>query len=217
MDPASYYYSSFRNQFGAFWRSLERGGSCSRARAHQRQDFWGHRLGSPISSVLNAEGGYFSIGDLIAAPDNGLPDHLTDIPKEDQINFLCALFYTVLIDQIMFTHQRADYAAFRQATQYPKMDRTIEWARTMMMASPYEVFRNEVLVPRGLGEQNIRESFGLWAVFIVADLRRFFGQHLVGTTSWPAVRDAMLSDQDCTGGTYGSILRQCLLEDRTAP
>lgn len=215
MEPAEYYYGKFRNQFDAFWRSLEVKGSCSRARAHQHQDFWGQRLGSPISSTLNADGSYFSVGDLFASPDQGFPDHLADIPKEDQIDFLCALFYTVLIDQVMYTHRHTDYVAFRTHTQYPKMDRTIGWARTMMMANPYEVFGSEVLDHRGIGVQDICDRFELWAHFIVADLRKFFGERTVGTTTWATIRDVMLSDRDCTWGVYGSILHRSLLEDRS--
>lgn len=217
MDPVEYYHGKFRDQFGAFWRSLELKGSCSRARAHQRQDFWGHRLGSSISSTLNADGGYFSVGDLLALPDQELPDHLAGVPKEDQVDFLCALFYTVLIDQVMYTHRRADYRAFRGLTQYPKMDRTIGWARTMMMANPYEVFGNEVLHRRGLGAKDVRERFEPWARFIVTDLRKFFSERAVDTTTWALVRDAMLSDHDCTCSVHGSILHRCLLEDGSAP
>jgi hypothetical protein len=217
MDPASYYYTSFQSHFDAFWRSLEMVGSCSRARAHQQEDFWGYHLGSPISFVLKSVGGYFSIGDLIASPDRGLPDHLAEIPKGEQVDWLCALFYTVLIDQVMYTHRHADYAAFHEATQYPKMDRTIGWARTMTMANPYEIFGDEVLVSRGLREKDICDRFGPWADFIATDLQRFFSEHTMGTTTWPAVRDAMLADQDCTWGTCGSILRQRLLEEHADP
>jgi hypothetical protein len=186
------------------------------SRNPERQNFWGHRLGSPISSTLNAEGGYFSVGDLFVRPDRDLPDHLADIPKEDQIDFLCALFYTVLIDQVMYAHRRTDYVTFRALTQYPKMDRTIGWARTMMMANPYEIFGSEVLDPRGIETQNIRERFELWTHFIVADLHKFFGERTIGTTTWATIRDVMLSDGDCTWGVYGSILHRSLLEDRSA-
>jgi hypothetical protein len=215
MDPSYYYYGAFRTDFNAFWQSLEVAGSSSRARAHQRQNFWGHRLASAISGTLNADGGYFSVGDLVAS-DRGLPDHFANIPREHHPNFLCALFYTVLIDQAMYTHCRADYAVFRALTQYPKVDRTVGWAGALTMANPYEILGDDVLVSRGLSIGNVRVTFERWAQFIVADLRNFFAKHTVGATTWPTVREAMLSDGDCTWGQLGSYLQARLIEDRAA-
>lgn len=215
MDPAQYYRGVFREHFGAFWRSLEQRGSCSRARAHQRQDFWGCRLGSPIAGVLDANGGYFSVGDLYLLPDQGLPDHLDEIPKPDQFDFLCALLYTVLTDQVMYAHRRADYPVFRDLAHYPKMDRTVGFARRMMMANPYEIFGCEILDPRGLAARRCLDRFEQWARFIVVDLREFFDWHAAGTTTWAAVREVMLADPDCSWGPYGSILRRHLIEDRS--
>jgi hypothetical protein len=217
MDPGSYYYGEFRSHFEVFWRSLEKNGSCSRARAHQREEFWGHRMRSLIANLSRPEGQHFSVGDLVATPEKGLPDHLADIPEEDQCDFLYALFYTVLVDQVMYTHRRVDYAAFRLVTQYPKMDRTVGWAYTMMMANPYEVFDREILDSRKLPEATLIEKFELWARFVVVDLQRFFSEYAIGTTTWSAVREAMLSDQECVWGRYGSIFRQTLLKDRTDP
>jgi hypothetical protein len=215
MEPTEYYYGKFRTHFATFWGSLELKGSCSRARAHQRQDFWGGRLRSPISGALRANGSYFSVGDLLARPDHDLPDHLADVPKVDQLDFLCAIFYTVLIDQVMYTHRHDDYQIFQGLTQYPKMDRTIGWARTMMMANPYEVFSDDILGSRGFGEMDVRQGLESWVRFIIADLRRFFGEQVVGTTTWASVRDAMLSDQSCTYGIYGAALQRLLLKDRS--
>lgn len=214
VNPSQYYYGKFRNQFGLFFRSLERNGSCSRARAHQRQEFWGHRLGSPITNALNADGSYFSVGDLFASQH--FPDHLADVPKEDRVDFLCALFYTVLIDQVIYTHHNSDYTTFRKLTLYPKMDSTIGWARPMMMANPYEVFGKEVLEPRGLEPEDILVRLEPWAQFIISDLRNFFDEHEIGTTNWPILREAILSDRDCIWGAYGSVLRRRLLDDKLA-
>ena len=76
MDPAEYYYNKFRDHFSIFWLSLDTKVSCSRLKAHQRQNFWGERCISPIARSVNEEGEFFSIGDLLARPDQGLPDHL---------------------------------------------------------------------------------------------------------------------------------------------
>lgn len=214
MGTAEYYQNKFRDHFKTFWLSLNTRGSCSHSRAHQRRDFWGNRIGSALTQVLNEEGEYFSVGDLLAHPDKGLPDHLLDIQKEDHIDFLCALFYTILIDQVMYSHHKEDYIAFKQLTLYPKMDRTIGYARTMMMANPYEVFGEDVLNSRRLNAGIVCERFWSWANFIVKDLRDFFDHNTVGTTTWSEVREVMLADSHCTWGIYGSVFRKKLIEDQ---
>lgn len=79
MDPARYFDQAFPKHFNLFWHSLEVTGSCSRMRAHQHQNFWGVRMGSPISNALHAEGGHFSVRDLYAQPDQDFPDHLAHV------------------------------------------------------------------------------------------------------------------------------------------
>ncbi len=154
------------------------------------------------------------MGDLFLSPHHGLPDHLANIPKEDHINFLCSLFYNILIDQVMFTHHPEDYWKFRLLTFYPKMDRTLGWARTLMMANPYELFSEEVIKPRSIHPDTLLEKFDLWAKFIIKDSQKYFDKHNLGTTSWGTVRDSMLNDPDCTRGVYyGETLRLRLLEE----
>lgn len=206
MDPARYYGEAFPKHFKVFWNSLELKGSCSRMRAHQHQNFWGVRMGSPISSALQAEGGHFSVGDLYARPDQDFPDHLAHVSPQEQVDFLCALFYVVLIDQAMYTHCREDYYAFRALTRYPKMDTTIGWSRAMMMANPYEVFHSEILESRHLAATDVSKCFEAWAQFIVADVRRLAHEHKLGPTTWEHIRGVMLHDYDCTAGEFGQIL-----------
>ena len=189
---------------------MEQKGSCSRARAHQRQEFWGQPLNSMLASAFPEADGRFSVADLFVQPQHGLPDHLVGIPSEDRVDFLCGILYTALIDQVVYAHRRADYCEFRALTRYPKMDRTVGWARTMMMANPYEVFGREVLEPRKITDQQVLLRFEAWASFIVADLRKFFSEHSVGTTTWDDIRKAMLSDPDCTWGILGATLRRSL-------
>jgi len=45
---------------------------------------------------------------------------LNNIPKESRPDFLICLYFTVLVDQAMYTHYRSDYDHFAQLTQYPK-------------------------------------------------------------------------------------------------
>jgi hypothetical protein len=46
--------------------------------------------------------------------------NLDKIPIESRPAFLICLYFTVLVDQAMYTHYRSDYERFAQLTQYPK-------------------------------------------------------------------------------------------------
>jgi len=46
--------------------------------------------------------------------------NLNIIPIESRPEFLICLYFTVLVDQAMYTHYRSDYEHFAQLTQYPK-------------------------------------------------------------------------------------------------
>jgi len=211
MDPAHYFRNAWPEHFKGFADSLDRQGSCSRMRAHQKQDFWGEKLSSSLGGAFQNRGIYFSVGDLIAAPSEGFPDHLRHIPHEMQINFLCALSYVVLIDQVIYTHFKPEYAAFQVLTQYPKMDRSVGWARTMMMANPYEALAPDVLAPRSISPTEALEIFAQWAPFIVSELAHLFSNHQIGVATWSNVRQAMLLDSDCISGKLGDLLRLKLL------
>ena len=40
--------------------------------------------------------------------------------NQDKINFAVALFFTVLVDEVCYTHFKSDYQNFGQLTRYPK-------------------------------------------------------------------------------------------------
>jgi len=46
--------------------------------------------------------------------------NLDKIPVESRPYYLICLYFTVLVDQAMYTHYRADYEHFARLTQYPK-------------------------------------------------------------------------------------------------
>ena len=46
--------------------------------------------------------------------------NLNKIPIDSRPEFLVCLYFTVLVDQAMYTHFHADYKRFAQLTQYPK-------------------------------------------------------------------------------------------------
>lgn len=204
MNPAHYYYGPFREHFAAFWQSLETQGSVSRVRAQL----------NPSQFSTQADQ-HFSVVDLVVRPSQGLKDHLTGIAASDQTDFLCALFYTVLIDQVMYAHRQPDYSAFRALTQYPKMDRTAGYSRALMMANPYELFEDDVARSRNIPQEGIRQRFTAWVDFVVQDLRSFFERHQIGTSTWADVRDAMLCDPSCTWGSLGMSLADALRFDAT--
>ena len=213
MKVEEYYYKIFEKHFRIFVRSLNTKGSCSRLRAHQRQNFWGDRRPSFLAQSLKKDGEFFSIHDLRFQPDKGFPNHLVNFQKEHHIDFLCAMFYTILIDQVMYTHREQDYIIFQQLTKYPKMDMTIGWAGTLLIANPYSIFEENILDSRRLTVEVVCERFEDWARFIVRDLRCFFRDNKIGTSTWIKIRNVMLADYDCIRGVFGTILHKQLIVD----
>ena len=205
MAPSDYYSAHFREHFAIFWQSLAEQGSVSRAR---------RSAAGPRPNQHTIE--YFSVVDLFRSPETGFPDHLQTIPAKAQLNFLAATCYTVLIDQVMYTHFKGAYPQFRRLTMYPKMDRTVGPARTFMMANPFEVFEEDILRSRSISVESAVETFRLWSAFIAADLSVFFEQHSDLNVTWPAVHTSMLTDPSCTWGLFGDCLRDALLSQRSA-
>jgi len=199
VHPSDYYYGPFQNHFASFWKSLGANGSVSRV-----------RCGKTLSRFAYQGERHFSVVDLVANPKRGFPDHLTEIPKDMQSHFLCALYYTILIDQVMYSHHRSDYFAFQALTEYPKMDRTVGYARTLMMANPSELFSQEILASRAIPEADLLDLFQGWAVFISSDLSDFFGRQQIGATTWSTVRESMLHDSSVTFNRFGSVLADAL-------
>ncbi len=99
-------------------------------------------LGQNIGMVCNAnQGGDMSIikkyyherfrGDLAAfMPSTEVPyfghswnydcEHIETLPSEHRANFLICLYFTVLIDQAMYTYYRERYNEFNSLTKHPK-------------------------------------------------------------------------------------------------
>jgi hypothetical protein len=204
MTPSEFYYGPFREQFALFWGSLNARGSVSRV-----------RKGLTPSRFAWQRETHFSVVDLVAAPDRNLPDHLVDVPLAHQIDFLCALLYTILVDQTMYAHRRLDYERFRSLTNYPKMDRTVGYARALCMANPFEILDTEVLDSRGITKAEAEGRFAQWAPFIAEDLRSFFTEQRVGATTWEDIRRSILQDPGATWGAAGASLRAALVACRS--
>jgi hypothetical protein len=203
MTPSEYYCGHFREDFDSFWRSLDEHGSVSRIR---------QRLTPSRFAQQAAE--HFSVVDLVARPSRALPDHLALVPHERRVEFLFALLYMILVDQVVYSHFHADYPDFRALTMYPKMDRTVGFSRTLMMANPFELLEDDVLSSRGMNRADVEVRFAVWAIFISSDLRDFFSIQQIGAINWPAVRGAMLADPSVTWGGAGQALATALIADK---
>ena len=47
-------------------------------------------------------------------------NHINIIDTDNILNFAISLFFTILVDEVMFTHYKQHYAKFRRLTMYPK-------------------------------------------------------------------------------------------------
>ncbi len=47
-------------------------------------------------------------------------DHMNFLSADDKVNFGVALFFTVLVDEVCYTHFHSNYETFRRLTLYPK-------------------------------------------------------------------------------------------------
>ena len=50
------------------------------------------------------------------------PENLSHIPHAEQMAFIYSLAFTVLIDQVVYTHFKSDYQEFQKMTLYPKIE-----------------------------------------------------------------------------------------------
>ncbi len=81
-----------------------------------------------------------------------------------------------------------------------------------MMANPFEIFDTDILMSRGIRNNEVAERFCTWASFIADDLCEFFNQYKVGTTTWADVKEAILSDRDASWSAEGTALFNALLD-----
>lgn len=202
-SEANYYSQRFPEHLRLFSKSLDDKGSCSRSRCHQREDFWGLRMGSFLSADMAEYGLCFSVADLWIEAGQ-FPNHLADIPPDDLPNFLCALFYLIFIDQVMYAHHWQAYPRFNIMMPCPKMDITIGWSRPMMMANPYEVFSNRVLDPREIRFSQMAECFKRWADFAVKDMMALLERRAIHLT-WDDLKASILNDRDCAYSRFGDV------------
>lgn len=79
---------------------------------------------------------------------------LNKISIESRPDFLICLYFTVLVDQAMYTHYRSDYERFAQLTQYPKFCHGLGQFQknppALLLVPVQKGMVNKDLMPKGL-------------------------------------------------------------------
>lgn len=47
--------------------------------------------------------------------------HILEVPEESRADFAVGLFWTILVDEVCYTHFRSSYDRFQRLTRYPKL------------------------------------------------------------------------------------------------
>jgi hypothetical protein len=189
MTPKEYYYTHFQTDFARFFSSLNRKGSLSRRR--------GSLLRIGVNTMAPQSDEYFSVYDFCI---ERRIDHLRDITYKTY--FMFSIAYTILIDQLMYTHFKECYPKFRELTLYPKMDGSAGWAGSISHANPFTIFNDDLMRTRNLDFRILEEEFLSYATFILEDLETFFNEYgeQIGNINWAQVKTVMQKDRDigCT-------------------
>ncbi len=131
-----------------------------------------------------------------------MPAAWEHIPYTDLPWFLNALTFTILIDQVMYSHFQGYYHSFQIKTQYPKM-----WALIHM--NPFEILHRDVLYEHGIGNDKMKEMFAEFSEFFVEDLKEFF-ESRNDMPDWRSVSEAMQNDSDIARELWGRRFVACL-------
>jgi hypothetical protein len=189
MTPKEYYYTHFQTDFARFFSSLNRKGSLSRRR--------GSLLRIGVDTLAPQSDEYFSVYDFCI---ERRIDHLRDISSKNY--FMFSVAYTILIDQLMYTHFKESYPKFREITLYPKMDGSAGWAGSISHANPFAIFNDDFIRTRDIDFVVLQEEFTEYAKFILEDLEDFFDKYgeQIGNINWAQVKTVMQKDRDigCT-------------------
>jgi len=114
-----------------FWASLDRKGSMSRRR--------GSLLRIGVNTLAPQNNEYFSAWDFCI---ERRIDHLKDICNKNY--FMFRFVYTILIDQVKFTHFKEAYPKFRELTMYPEMEGSAGWAGSISNTNPFAIFNDDL-------------------------------------------------------------------------
>ncbi len=195
MTPKEYYYTHFQTDFARFFSSLHRKGSLSRRR--------GSLLRIGVNTMAPQSDEYFSVYDFCI---ERRIDHLKEVSNKTY--FMFSIAYTILIDQLMYTHFKESYPKFRELTLYPKMDGSAGWAGSISHANPFTIINDDLMRSRKLDFKILEEEFVNYATFILEDLETFFNEYgeQIGNINWAQVKTVMQKDRDIGCTPIGIIL-----------
>ena len=115
---------------------------------------------------------------------------LAPVPTERRAFFLICLYFTVLVDQAMYTHFRDRYSRFETLTKYPKFCHGL---------SQFQLNPRGILVTpvdQGVvGAQEILAALPSGMTLVVDEVIQFFRDHMPEMTA-AAFFDALLTDPD---------------------
>jgi hypothetical protein len=115
---------------------------------------------------------------------------LNKIPKESRPNFLICLYFTVLIDQAMYTYYHLDYKHFAKLTQYPKFCHGLG----QFQKNPREILR--VPVQKGMADKSAMEKeLPPGMELFVDEVVDFFKNHMTNIDSTEFF-DKLIYDSD---------------------
>ncbi len=112
------------------------------------------------------------------------------VPAERRPSFLICLYFTVLVDQAMYTHFPDRYAAFQALTRYPKFCHGL----SQFQHNPRAILATPV--DQGLVDaEEIRTALSSGMTLFVDEVIDFFSDHMPDVTA-TVFFDALLTDPD---------------------
>jgi hypothetical protein len=157
-------------------------------------------------SHAHGEDAYLSTRDLTA-------EAFSHVPPSERGFFCIFLALTVALDELMYTHFRKDYEAFKSVARYPK----VELGITGIHLNPWSILR---LSPPSATVGTFRDCCS----FFLRECRDFFQKQHYAEASWEHVLNTMETDPDLQRGLQGKVfveearkLRGCLDTEQTTP
>lgn len=120
------------------------------------------------------------------------------LPIGDQLPFMYCLAFTVLLDQVMYSHFKDKYETFYALTLYPK----VEIGTTSIHVNPWRIIKRQ-------GAPKLFEDF---CRFFIEDASSFFESNAVKGVTWKDVANAMINDKDVETSIFGNIFVKILNE-----
>lgn len=181
-DPLGYFPRRFLNDFETFWRALERHGSASPGRVQGEDSF-------------SAED--------FAVRENGT-DLMDDIHKARRMPFMYGMMFSILMDQLLYTHFRAQYGGwnvsmFFQGPRFglgahPKMHFEEKDAPYHVMERPWLIFSPENLKTRDWKPSDVVTGFRPYADAMVGLWGRAVDRGALPGLDWGMVVHALSQD-----------------------